>query len=94
MNNTCTIIRHVYLILLSMVRVLSISTMFLYTTSQGTQKELKKLIKWLLSRFVCMYVCVSKILVRKPEGVRFVAFPATEYDEVLSGCQPGQMVER
>jgi hypothetical protein len=26
--------------------------------------------------------------------MRFVAFPATEYDEVLSGCQPGQMVER
>jgi hypothetical protein len=26
--------------------------------------------------------------------VRFVAFPATEYDEVLSGYQPGQMVER
>jgi hypothetical protein len=25
--------------------------------------------------------------------VRFVAFPATEYDEVLSGYQPGQMVE-
>jgi hypothetical protein len=24
----------------------------------------------------------------------FVAFPATEYDEVLSGYQPGQMVER
>jgi predicted PP-loop superfamily ATPase len=26
--------------------------------------------------------------------VRFVAFPVTEYDEVLSGYQPGQMVER
>jgi len=26
--------------------------------------------------------------------VRFVAFPATEYDEVLSGYRPGQMVER
>jgi hypothetical protein len=26
--------------------------------------------------------------------VRFVAFPATEYDEVFSGYQPGQMVER
>jgi len=26
--------------------------------------------------------------------MRFVAFPATEYDEVLSGYQPGQMVER
>jgi hypothetical protein len=26
--------------------------------------------------------------------VRFVAFPATEYGEVLSGYQPGQMVER
>jgi hypothetical protein len=25
--------------------------------------------------------------------VRFVAFPLTEYDEVLSGYQPGQMVE-
>jgi hypothetical protein len=25
--------------------------------------------------------------------MRFVAFPATEYDEVLSGYQPGQMVE-
>jgi len=25
---------------------------------------------------------------------KFVAFPATEYDEVLSGYQPGQMVER
>jgi hypothetical protein len=24
---------------------------------------------------------------------RFAAFPATEYDEVLSGYQPGQMVE-
>jgi hypothetical protein len=26
--------------------------------------------------------------------VRFVAFPATEYDEVLSGYQLGQMVEQ
>jgi hypothetical protein len=26
--------------------------------------------------------------------VRFVAFPATEYDEIFSGYQPGQMVER
>jgi hypothetical protein len=26
--------------------------------------------------------------------MRFVAFPATEYDEVLSGYQPGQKVER
>jgi len=26
--------------------------------------------------------------------VRFVAFPATEYDEVFSGYQPCQMVER
>jgi len=26
--------------------------------------------------------------------MRFVAFPATEYDEVFSGYQPGQMVER
>jgi len=26
--------------------------------------------------------------------LRFVAFPATEYDDVLSGYQPGQMVER
>jgi len=26
--------------------------------------------------------------------VGFVAFPATEYDEVLSGYQPGQMVKR
>jgi hypothetical protein len=26
--------------------------------------------------------------------LRFVAFPATEYDEILSGYQPGQMVER
>jgi hypothetical protein len=25
--------------------------------------------------------------------IRFVAFPATEYDEVLLGYQPGQMVE-
>jgi len=25
--------------------------------------------------------------------MRFVAFPATEYDEVLSGYQPGQMIE-
>jgi hypothetical protein len=25
--------------------------------------------------------------------MRFVAFPVTEYDAVLSGCQPGQMVE-
>jgi hypothetical protein len=29
----------------------------------------------------------------KPE-MRFVAFLVTEYDEVLSGYQPGQMVER
>jgi len=27
-------------------------------------------------------------------NLRFVAFPATEYDEVLSGYKPGQMVER
>jgi hypothetical protein len=27
-------------------------------------------------------------------NLRFVAFPATEYDEVLSGYQPGEMVER
>jgi hypothetical protein len=27
-------------------------------------------------------------------SLRSVAFPATEYDEVLSGYQPGQMVER
>jgi hypothetical protein len=26
--------------------------------------------------------------------LRFVAFPATEYDEVLLGYQPGQMVEQ
>jgi hypothetical protein len=26
--------------------------------------------------------------------MRFVAFPATECDEVFSGYQPGQMVER
>jgi len=26
--------------------------------------------------------------------LRFVAFPETEYGEVLSGYQPGQMVER
>jgi hypothetical protein len=26
--------------------------------------------------------------------MRFVAFPATEYDEAFSGYQPGQMVER
>jgi hypothetical protein len=26
--------------------------------------------------------------------MRFVAFPATEYDEVFSGYQPGQLVER
>jgi hypothetical protein len=26
--------------------------------------------------------------------MRFVAFRATEYDEVFSGYQPGQMVER
>jgi hypothetical protein len=26
--------------------------------------------------------------------MRFVAFPATEYDEVLLGYQPGQMVEQ
>jgi hypothetical protein len=26
--------------------------------------------------------------------MRFVAFPVTEYDEVLSGYQPGQIVER
>jgi hypothetical protein len=25
--------------------------------------------------------------------MRFVAFPATVYDEALSGYQPGQMVE-
>jgi hypothetical protein len=27
------------------------------------------------------------------QNMRFVAFPATEYDEVLLGYQPGQMVE-
>jgi hypothetical protein len=27
-------------------------------------------------------------------SVKFVAFPVTEYDEVLSGYQPGQMVEQ
>jgi hypothetical protein len=27
-------------------------------------------------------------------NLRFVAFPATEYDEVPSGYQPGQRVER
>jgi hypothetical protein len=26
--------------------------------------------------------------------MKFVAFPATEYGEVFSGYQPGQMVER
>jgi hypothetical protein len=26
-------------------------------------------------------------------AVRFVAFPVTEYDEVLSSYQPGQMVD-
>jgi hypothetical protein len=26
--------------------------------------------------------------------MRFVAFPATEYDEVLSGYQPGQMINQ
>jgi len=26
--------------------------------------------------------------------MRFVAFPVTEYDEVLLGYQPGQMVEQ
>jgi hypothetical protein len=26
--------------------------------------------------------------------MRFVDFPATEYDKVLSGYQPGQMLER
>jgi hypothetical protein len=30
----------------------------------------------------------------KQSVVRFVAFPAIEYDEVLSGYQPGQMVEQ
>jgi hypothetical protein len=28
------------------------------------------------------------------DEVRFVAFLATDYDELLSGYQPGQMVER
>jgi hypothetical protein len=27
-------------------------------------------------------------------GMRFVAFLVTEYDEVLSGYQPGHMVEQ
>jgi len=27
-------------------------------------------------------------------SVRFAAFPATEYNEVLLGYQPGQMVEQ
>jgi hypothetical protein len=26
--------------------------------------------------------------------MRFVAFPATEYDEILLGYQPGQVVEQ
>jgi hypothetical protein len=30
----------------------------------------------------------------KEEVMRFVAFPATGYDDVLLGYQPGQMVER
>jgi hypothetical protein len=43
---------------------------------------------------------IPKILKKKFEecghfiGMRFVAFPATEYDEVLSDYQPGQIVER
>jgi len=28
------------------------------------------------------------------EKLRFVAFPAIEYDEVFSGYQPGQMIKR
>jgi hypothetical protein len=36
----------------------------------------------------------TKWRVRSVIKMRFVAFPATEYDEVLSGYQPGQMVER
>jgi hypothetical protein len=49
------------------------------------------------------YVFISSLLhyetsVCKQSGqdivpMRFVAFPATEYDEVLLGYQPGQMVE-
>jgi hypothetical protein len=33
-------------------------------------------------------------LVKEFVNMRFVAFLATEYDEVLSGYQPGQMVEQ
>jgi predicted CopG family antitoxin len=31
---------------------------------------------------------------RSDNELRFVAFPATEYDEVFSGYQPGQMVHQ
>jgi hypothetical protein len=37
-----------------------------------------------------IYSCNPPICLHE---VRFVAFPATEYDEVFSGYQPGQMVE-
>jgi hypothetical protein len=38
--------------------------------------------------------CVRLTITLPILEVRFVAFPETEYDEVLSGYQPGQMVER
>jgi heme/copper-type cytochrome/quinol oxidase subunit 3 len=38
--------------------------------------------------------CVSHTVFTKLFGMTFVAFPVTEYDEVFSGYQPGQMVER
>jgi hypothetical protein len=40
---------------------------------------------------------ITSILAKKSkhmECMRFVAFLATEYDEVISGYQPGQMVEQ
>jgi hypothetical protein len=42
---------------------------------------------WMLycNHYSCDNICIS---------MRFVAFLVTEYDEVLSGYQPGQMVER
>jgi hypothetical protein len=46
---------------------------------------------------ICIQVLKDLIVyICKPtcDNVRFVAFPATEYDEVLSGYQPGEMVER
>jgi hypothetical protein len=39
-------------------------------------------------------ICELEGVWKEEIRVGFVTFPATEYDEVLSGYQPGQMVER